>query len=59
MVKDALQSLMKKKRPVYLKEHPTEENNFYARSLEVELSFFSRLPKRCILGFGGGDHRYV
>ena len=33
MVKDALQSLMKEERLIYLKEHPTKANGFYTRSL--------------------------
>jgi len=34
MVKDALQSLMKEERLIYLEEHPTKGNGFYRRSLE-------------------------
>ena len=33
MVKDALQSLMKEERLIYLEEHPTKANGFYRRSL--------------------------
>ena len=33
MVKDALQSLMKEERLIYLEEHPTKANGFYTRSL--------------------------